>query len=151
MLSYGLQRYAGQGKLGGTIAAVMKEVASNAERFVRRYGESWESWDIDGFLALFGKSVTYVAHPDEIVEGLPSLRRYLEKEKRAQGSVEVHMGTALFDGERVMAEFWVVAADDASIAGCLIAHLDEEGLCNRFREYWFDLAGSRAPFDGWGS
>lgn len=71
----------------------MKEVASHAERFVRRYGESWQSWDIDGFLALFGEGVTYFAHPDEIIEGRPSLRRYLEKEKKAQGSVEVRMGT----------------------------------------------------------
>lgn len=129
----------------------MSEAAANAEHFVRRYGETWETWDLDGFIALFSQDVTYVAHPDEVVVGAPALRRYLEKEKKEQGSVQVRMGTPFFDGDRVAVEFWVVAADDASIAGCLIAHLDEAGVCNRFREYWFDLDGARAPFEGWGA
>ena len=88
---------------------------------------------------------------DEIVEGQQALRLYVEKEEQAQGPVEVRMGTPLIEEDRVMAEFWVVAADDASIAGCLIAHLDEAGICNYFREYWFDLEGARDPFDGWGT
>jgi hypothetical protein len=28
---------------------------------------------------------------------------------------------------------------------------DPGGACTRFREYWFDLEGSRSPFDGWGA
>ena len=137
--------------IGGTIAAVEKDTASNAERFVTRYGETWQSWDLEGFVGLFSEDVVYVAHPDEIVEGQQALRLYVEKEEQAQGPVEVRMGTPLIEEDRVMAEFWVVAADDASIAGCLIAHLDEAGICNYFREYWFDLEGARDPFDGWGT
>jgi hypothetical protein len=124
--------------------------SERAERFVRRYGEAWQAWDLNGFVELFVEGVTYVVHPDEIVEGRAALRRYFEKEAAAQGNVAVRMGMPLIDGNRVMTEFWVTA-DDASIAGCLIAHLDEAGACTRFREYWFDLEGSRSPFDGWGS
>ena len=47
-----------------------------AKIFVRRYGETWEGWDIDGFLALFSDQIAYVAHPDEVVEGTVALRHY---------------------------------------------------------------------------
>jgi SnoaL-like domain len=131
-----------------TVDAVTGE---RAERFVRRYGETWEAWDIEGFVELFGEAVTYVAHPDEIVEGRAALRRYVEKEQEAQGDVRVRMGRPLAEDDRVMAEFWVIAGEDASIAGCLIAHLDPQGVCTAFREYWFDLEGQCQPFEGWGA
>jgi hypothetical protein len=129
----------------------MMSQAAKAHRFAERYGATWQGWDIEGFVDLFGEDALYVAHPDEVVEGRPALRRYVEKEQAAQGEVKVQMGRPLVDGDRVMAEFWVRAADDASIAGCFIAHLDRAGACTHFREYWFDLEGSRGPFDGWGS
>jgi hypothetical protein len=131
----------------------IEEIAIDTARdFVRRYGETWESWDIGGFLALFTEDVIYVAHPDELMEGASALRVYFEKEKAAQGKVsEVRMGEPLIDGARVMAEFWVLAAEDVSIAGCLIAELCSDGRCPRFREYWFDLEGHREPFANWGT
>jgi hypothetical protein len=49
-----------------------------------------------------------------------------------------------------MAEFWVLAGEDASIAGCLIANLDPYGICTGLREYWFDLEGRRDAFVGVG-
>lgn len=64
------------------------------------------------------------------------------------------MGRPLVDGARVMAEFWVTATDnhdEATIADCLIAQLDADGRrCTRFREYWFEIEGHRAPYAGWG-
>jgi SnoaL-like domain len=124
--------------------------SDRAQQFVTSYGESWEAWDIDGFVELFDESVNYVAHPDEIVIGRTALRTYVEKEREAQGDVQVRMGRPLIEGDRVMAEFWVLA-DDASIAGCLIGHLDPDGVCIDFREYWFDLDGRREAFEGWGA
>lgn len=136
---------------GGKIPNVDAEKSKQAHRFARRYGETWEAWDTDGFLELFSEAVTYVAHPDEIVEGKDALKRYFEKEQEAQGEVRVRMGKPLLDGDRLMAEFWVIAEEDASIAGCLIAKLDPRGVCTSFREYWFDLEGRREPFESWGS
>jgi hypothetical protein len=125
--------------------------SERAQRFVRRYGETWEAWDIDGFVELFDAAVTYVAHPDEIIDGTTALRRYVEKEQEAQGDVRVRMGRPLVEDDRVMAEFWVLAGEDASIAGCLIASLDPHGVCTAFREYWFDLEGRREAFATWGT
>ena len=97
---------------------------------------------------MFREDVVYVAHPNEIVLGRQALRRYLEKEARAQGEVNVQMGKPAVDGDRVIGEFWVRATNDgekASIAGCLIARLDGPGRrCTHFREYWF--GGAQRPF-----
>jgi SnoaL-like domain len=136
---------------GGKIPDVDTGTRERAEQFVRRYGETWGAWDIDGFVELFGEAVSYVAHPDEIVVGRDALRRYVEKEREDQGDVRVRMGRPLVEGDRVMAEFWALGGEDASIAGCLIAHLDPHGICTAFREYWFDLEGRREAFEGWGT
>lgn len=40
-----------------------------ATAFVESYGQTWESWDVEGFVELFSDIVTYVAHPQERVEG----------------------------------------------------------------------------------
>jgi hypothetical protein len=125
-----------------------------AAAFVENYGRAWESWDIENFVALHSDEVVYVAHPDETVVGREALRTYLAKEQTAQGKVSVRMGRPVIDGDRVAAEFWVTATkgdEEAAIAGCFIAHIDANGLCTYFREYWFDLAGHIAAYKGWGA
>jgi hypothetical protein len=127
---------------------------AKATAYVESYGRTWEDWDVERFIALHSDDVVYVAHPQETVVGREALRRYVHKEQAAQGTVSVRMGKPLIDADRVAAEFWVTATngdDEASIAGCFIAQLDEtNGLCTRFREYWFDLEGRVDAFQGWG-
>lgn len=126
----------------------------SATAFVERYGQTWESWDVESFVDLFSDEVVYVAHPQETVEGRDALRRYLRKEEAEQGSVSVRMGGAIVEGDHVVVEFWVTATnrgEEATIAGCLIAQLDEsDGRCAHFREYWFDIEGHTPAFEGWG-
>ncbi len=125
-----------------------------AVAYVESYGQAWESWDVERFIALHSDDVVYVAHPEETVVGREALRRYVHKEETAQGKVSVRMGKPVIDADHVAAEFWVTATkddDEASIAGCFVARLDEtSGLCTRFREYWFDLEGRIEAFEGWG-
>lgn len=130
--------------------------SATATAFVEAYGRTWNTWDVKGFCELFSEDVVYVAHPtEETVTGRTALERYVEREQSEQGAVSVRMGTPLIDGDRVVAEFWVAATNNraqATIAGCLIAHLDDEdGLCSHFREYWFDIEGHVEPGLGWGS
>ncbi len=126
-----------------------------AAAFAETYGRTWASWDVEAFVDMFSADVVYVAHPEEIVIGRQALRRYLDKERVAQGEVRVRMGKPLVSGDQMMCEFWVFATNEgneASIAGCLIARLDgPDGRCGHFREYWFDLEGHTDPFDGWGT
>ena len=121
--------------------------------FAEAYGRTWQSWDVEGFVGLFDENVVYVAHPtEETVVGRNALTSYFLKEKEAQGSVTVRIGRPVVDGDRVAVEFWVLATkdgEDASIAGCLNARLDETGRCTSFREYWFDLDGHAAPPVNW--
>ena len=126
-----------------------------AVAFVAGYGSTWERWDVAGFVDLFSDDVVYVVHPtEETVVGREALARYVQKEQTEQGEVSVRMGRPIIEGNRVVAEFWVTAAnrgEQATIAGCLIAQLNPtEGRCTHFREYWFDIAGHAGAFDGWG-
>jgi ketosteroid isomerase-like protein len=126
----------------------------NATEFVERYGQTWESWDVEGFVDLFSDNIVYVAHPQETVVGRDALRRYFRKEEAEQGCVSVRMGGAIVERNHVVAEFWVTAknrGEEATIAGCLISQLDRvDGRCTHFREYWFDIEGHVPAFDGWG-
>jgi ketosteroid isomerase-like protein len=125
-----------------------------AADFVEGYGRAWEAWDIPGFLDLFTDDVVYVAHAtQETVVGTAALAPYLEKEAGEQGEVSVRMGAPVIDGDRVAAEFWVIAtsgAGTATIAGCFVARLEPDGRCSNFREYWFDVEGRTPAYEGWG-
>ena len=126
----------------------------SAAAFVHRYGPTWGSWDGSGFVDLFSEDVAYVAHPtEETIVGRAALDAYVRKEAIEQGEVSVRMGNPLVDGDRVAAEFWVTATSasgDATIAGCFIARIAEDGRCFQFREYWFDLEGHTGAYEGWG-
>jgi ketosteroid isomerase-like protein len=125
-----------------------------AASFVARYGRAWQDWDIPGFIELFTDEVVYVAHAtEETVVGRTALAGYLRKEATEQGQVSVRMGNPVIDDDRVAAEFWVAAtsgSEDATIAGCFIAHLTLDGRCFSFREYWFDVDGKATAYEGWG-
>jgi ketosteroid isomerase-like protein len=125
-----------------------------AAAFVDGYGRTWESWDIPGFVDLFSDEVVYVAHAtQETVAGRTALTSYVRNEAVEQGRVSVRMGNPVIDGDRVAAEFWVTATSgrgDATIAGCFIARLAQDGRCVFFREYWFDVEGRIGAYEGWG-
>jgi ketosteroid isomerase-like protein len=126
----------------------------SATAFVENYGQTWETWDVNAFLDLFSEDVVYVAHPtEETVLGREALGTYLRKEQGEQGDVRVNMGRPIVEGDHVAAEFWVTAVNrgrEATIAGCLVAQLDANGRCTKFREYWFDVEGHTAAPSDWG-
>jgi SnoaL-like domain len=125
-----------------------------ASAFVDGYGRTWQAWDVPGFVDLFSEEVVYVAHAtQETVVGRTALASYLKKEAAEQGEVNVRMGKPVIEGDRVAAEFWVIAtsgSEVATIAGCFIARLASDGRCLSFREYWFDEAGQTHAYEGWG-
>ena len=126
-----------------------------ATAFVDGYGQTWESWDIAGFVELFSDEVVYVDHPtEETVVGREALRRYLRKEQAEQGTVSVRMGKPIIEGNQVVAEFWATGTNRdtvSTLAGCFIAQLDPaDGRCTHFREYWFDIEGHASAYSGWG-
>jgi ketosteroid isomerase-like protein len=125
-----------------------------AVAYVEGYGKTWETWDVEGLVALHNEDVVYVAHPEERVVGREALRSYFQRQQAEQGTVSVRMGTPVIDGDHVAAEFWVTATkgdEEAAFTGCFIARLEEaSGQCTHFREYWFDLEGHLDAFQGWG-
>ncbi len=133
----------------------MSDDHERATAFVNGYGQTWESWDVAGFVALFSDAVVYVAHPTETtVLGRQALVPYVEEQQAAMGTISVRMGKPVVEGNHLAAEFWVTATNrdgKETTAGCFIARLDPaDGRCTHFREYWSDTEGHIAPYEGWG-
>ncbi|MGO9583413.1 MAG: nuclear transport factor 2 family protein [Acidimicrobiales bacterium] len=126
-----------------------------ATAFVQCHGQTWENWDLAGFVDLFSDDVVYVEHPtDETVVGREEMARYIRKEQDEQGLASVRMGKPMVDGDLVAAEFWATMTsgeEEGTLAGCFMARLDPtSGRCTHFRQYWFELDGHVGPFNGWG-
>jgi SnoaL-like domain len=129
-----------------------------AQAFVDGYGQTWESWDLTGFVDLFDDDVIYVEHPtDETVFGRRQMERYIRKEQFEQGVASVRMGRPIVQGDHVVAEFWATMSNregekEGTLMGCFIARLDPiSGRCGHFRQYWFEVEGHASPFAGWGA
>jgi len=126
-----------------------------AAAFVEGYGQTWETWDVAGFVKLFTDDVVYVAHPIETtVLGAVALTPYVEGQQAQMGAINVRMGKPVVAGNHVAAEFWVTATNrdgEETTSGCFMAQLDRlNGRCTHFREYWFDIEGHHSPYQGWG-
>jgi ketosteroid isomerase-like protein len=126
----------------------------HAAAFADAYGRAWETWDFTGFVDLFSDDVVYVPHAtEERVVGKAALAGYIRKEAADQGDASVRIGTAVIDGDRVAAEFWVTRTNEGerwTTAGSFIARLGTDGRCTHFREYWFDVPGHVSAYEGWG-
>src|SRR5208283_2360936 len=86
----------------GTAMDLDRETAT---AFVDGYRNTWEKWDLTGFVDLFSDDVIYVEHPtDETVVGREEMARYIRKEQSEQGVASVRTGTAIVDGEQVVSE-----------------------------------------------
>ena len=52
-----------------------------ATAFVESYGQTWQSWDYEGFVDLFSDDVVYVEHPvQETVVGRDAMARYIRRD-----------------------------------------------------------------------
>lgn len=112
-----------------------------ATAFVAGYGQTWESWDYEGFVDLFSDDVIYVEHPvHETVIGREAMARYIRREHAEAGTVRVRMGRPIIEGDQVVAEFWTTMSNredepPGTLIGCFIAQLDPTtGRCMRFRQ-----------------
>jgi ketosteroid isomerase-like protein len=156
-------RGADLGSLRDTERAMPSESATpnldpeTALAFVNGYGQTWEVWDLAGFVNLFSDDVVYVEHPtDETVVGREAMERYIRKEQSEQGAASVLMGKPIVQGQNVVAEFWAMMSNrdgekEGTLTGCFIARLDPaNGRCTHFRQYWFEVEGHASPFAGWG-
>ena len=124
--------------------------------FVEGYGRTWQAWDFEGFADLFTDDVVYVEHPtDETVVGREQILDYIRRERTAEGSASVRMGSAIVEGDRVVGEFWTTMSkrsEQSTLIGCFVAHLEAEtGRCRHFRQYWHEIPGHSLPYPGWGT
>ena len=124
-----------------------------ATAFVESCGQTWQSWDYEGFVELFSDHVVYLEHPvGETVVGRDAMAFYIRRENNEAGTVDVRMGSPIVEGNRVVAEFWTTMSNrEGEPEGTLMAQrpLPTTGRCTRFRQCCFETDGHSNPSSGW--
>ena len=123
--------------------------------WLEAYRRAWEEADADAAAALFDQDATYRSNIFEVPHvGREGVRRYWQDVTASQQDVRVAIGRPFGDGDRVAAEFWTtmrVEGAETTLAGCLLLHFGEDGLCLDLREYWFFEQGRLDPPPEWGT
>lgn len=123
--------------------------------WLESYRRAWEEADAEAAAALFHEEATYRSNIfQDAFGGRDGVRRYWQEVTRTQEDVHVLIGRPFADGDRVTAEFWTtmrVEGADTTLAGCLLLHFAEDGLCLDLREYWHFEPGRFEPPPEWGT
>jgi ketosteroid isomerase-like protein len=113
------------------------------------FGRAWETFDGDGWVALFTEDAEYHGDPfGEPLVGHNALRAFLLGSAEAQRDVDFTVERHWVSGETVLAAWHVTYATRASgqlvrRAGFLTAETASDGRIQRFREW-----GMTAPLSG---
>ncbi|MFO7293561.1 MAG: nuclear transport factor 2 family protein [Actinomycetes bacterium] len=125
------------------------------DEWVESYRRAWEERDPEAAASLFTEDAEYLDYVyGEPHRGRDGVREYWADATATQSDVRVRMGEPIADGSRAMVEFWTnmtVEGNPTTLAGCLLLHFDESGLCRRLREYWFFTEGTLEPPPVWGT
>ena len=112
------------------------------DRWLKTYGEVWESQDWRRVTDLYSQDVTYhwtpFEEPKRGHEGIMNASRDATSRQR-----DIRFGYEVLDvrGDRGIARWWcsftrVATGRKINLDGILIALFDDQGLCREFREWW---------------
>ena len=125
------------------------------QEWAEKYRLAWENADSQAAAALFTEDGTY---RDNIFQdphrGRPGVVEYWSGVTAGQSDVTVRMGTPVVDGDRAVVEFWTtmtVAESPMTLAGALLLHFDEIGVCRSLHEYYLFKEGYSEPPEEWGA
>ena len=123
--------------------------------WVEGYKKAWEERDPAAASALFSTNATYRSNIfEDAHQARKGVEYYWQTVTESQTDISVRMGRPLIDGSRAAVEFWTtmkVNGDQVTLAGCLLLHFDDDGLCSHLREYWHLNPGLNRPPTGWGT
>ena len=111
------------------------------ENWIQAMGAAWEARDADRFAQLFTKNAHYYWTPfQEMLEGRGQIANAVEKAVTAQQDVKFRYNVIDWS-DRAGTAHWRCTfnrenGDQVIIDGMLRAILDEDGLCEEFREWW---------------
>ncbi len=129
---------------------------SAAKEWLQRYVAAWESADAGAVADLFAEDAVYRSHifksPNR---GRRGVREYWSSATSTQRDVNVLLGDAIVDEDRVAVEWWATMFDsdeghDITLPGVLLLRF-RDGLCDDLREYWHVASERREPYPQWGT
>ena len=106
------------------------------------FGNGWETFDGDAWVALFTDDATYAFDPFEPpLTGQNEIRAYLVNSARTQEQVEFTVERHWVSGDTVLAAWHasfvrVASGARVRIAGFLTLEVASDGRVARFREWW---------------
>ena len=121
---------------------------ADAGDWLAAYGTAWQTFDGDGWVALFTEDAEY--HEDPFgapLVGHNALRAYLLEAAASQRDVEFTVERHWVAGDIVLAAWHATFVRRATgavvrIAGFLTAEVARDGRVSRFREWWHTAPGA---------
>lgn len=120
-----------------------------ATAFVESYGQTWQSWDYEGFVELFSDHVCLLGAPGRGDSRGARRDGYIRRENNEAGTVDVRMGSPIVEGNRVVAEFWTTMSNREGEPEGRSCSPPTTGRCTRFRQCCFETDGHSNPSSGW--
>ncbi|GAA2208237.1 hypothetical protein GCM10009850_036950 [Nonomuraea monospora] len=122
-----------------------------AQRFADTWQDGWTRHDAAAITALYRDDAVHTSMPFRPPHrGRQAIADYITWSFTGESNPDVTFGPPLVDGDQAAIEFRVRACDNGrpvTLAGCVFAQFDTDGLAVRTRDYWHTTDGHH-PADG---
>ena len=112
------------------------------DRWLRRYGEAWETRDGGLAGSLFTDDGTYCWGPhDSPLQGRDAIRARWQQATETQRDIAFRHEILGTDGNRAFVRWWSTYAELSTgsrveLDGVFVLDFAEDGLCQRLQEWW---------------
>ncbi|MDF5757063.1 nuclear transport factor 2 family protein [Spongiactinospora sp. TRM90649] len=121
------------------------ETRKAARRFADTWRSGWAGHDVEAILALYAEDAVHRSMPFRPEHrGRAAIGEYVRWSFAEETVVRVDFGTPMVDGDTAVAEFRVHSLENGepiTLAGCVIARFDANGLAVETRDYWHTAPG----------
>lgn len=116
-----------------------------AQRFADTWQHGWTHHDTDRITTLYHHDAVHTSMPFRPPHrGRGAIADYIRWSFSTETAPQVTFATPIVDGDQAVIEFRVHAIDDGApitLAGCVIARFDPDGLAVQTRDYWHITQG----------
>lgn len=116
-----------------------------AQRFADTWQHGWTHHDTDAIIALYHDDATHTSMPFRPPhQGKQAIADYIHWSFTDETDPHVTFATPIVDGDHAAIEFRVHAHDHGkpiTIAGCVFARFNPDGLATHTRDYWHQTDG----------
>jgi ketosteroid isomerase-like protein len=125
---------------------ITMDPATAARRFADTWQHGWTHHDADAIVTLYTADAEHTSMPFRPPHrGRAAIADYIRWSFEGETVQRVTFAQPLVDGDRAAIEFRVHALDErgtpVTLAGCVFAQFDADGLAVRTRDYWHSTEG----------